>query len=117
MCDFSTACPNFRSADLCFIQDEKTQEHLIKYYLAYQYKKCLPLWTKLKIKEFDYIMEELPIFKKQLALHRQQFLLQMTLRELKGSYKWLIDENGDIKTGEDLEIAVEEKVKNQINHA
>ena len=42
-------------------------------------------------------------------------MLQMALRELKGCYKWLIDENGDTKTGEDLEIAIESKVKNQIN--
>lgn len=115
MCDFSTCGPNFRSADLCFIEDEKTQDQLISYYLAYQYKKFLPFRTKLRIKEFDYILQELPIFKQQLALHRQQFMLQMVLRELKGSYKWLIDENGDTKTGHDLELAIENKVKNQIN--
>ena len=71
LCDFSTCGPNFRSADLCFIEDKKTQEQLIKYYLAYQYKKSLPLWTKLGISEFDYIVQELPIFKQQLVLHRQ----------------------------------------------
>ena len=41
----------------------------------------------------------------------------MVLRELKGSYKWLIDEEGHVKTGRDLELAVENKLKNQVDQA
>lgn len=68
MTDFSASGPNFRGADLCFIEDIKTQESIIRYYLSNKYQNFLPRWKKLRIPEVDYVEKELPIFLEQVQL-------------------------------------------------
>lgn len=47
----------------------------------------------------------------------QQHNLQMVLRQLKDTHKYLIDDKGKPKTGQALEEALSKKVESQINEA